>query len=169
MLEWLWSQKFVAAHKTPILLCHVCKLSSKKVWHVCGILEWIVALLHTSLFWKIISSVSPSLGNYVSLHGHLYCLPHYKQLFKSKGNYDNRFGQTLHNEKNVNESGRLITSSEQLDWRYSQSSIGTTEKDTLENEFMKSIDENRLNCNKISVVWPPQAHSPQKAFKVQED
>nr|XP_023836800.1 xin actin-binding repeat-containing protein 2-like isoform X2 [Salvelinus alpinus] len=110
-----------------------------------------------------------SLGNYVSLHGHLYCLPHYKQLFKSKGNYDNRFGQTLHNEKNVNESGRLITSSEQLDWRYSRSSIGTTEKDTLEKEFMKSIDENKLNCNKISVVWPPQAHSPQKAFKVEED
>ncbi|CAB1328467.1 unnamed protein product [Coregonus sp. 'balchen'] len=46
-----------------------------------------------------------SLGNYVSLHGHLFCLPHYKQLFKSKGNYDNGFGQTLTNEKDVSESG----------------------------------------------------------------
>uniref|UniRef100_A0A3Q4HM27 Xin actin binding repeat containing 2b n=1 Tax=Neolamprologus brichardi TaxID=32507 RepID=A0A3Q4HM27_NEOBR len=34
-----------------------------------------------------------SLGNYVSLHGHLYCLPHYKQLLKSKGNYDDGLGQ----------------------------------------------------------------------------
>uniref|UniRef100_A0A3B4ARY1 LIM zinc-binding domain-containing protein n=1 Tax=Periophthalmus magnuspinnatus TaxID=409849 RepID=A0A3B4ARY1_9GOBI len=30
-----------------------------------------------------------SVGNYVSLHGHFYCLHHYKQLLKSKGNYDN--------------------------------------------------------------------------------
>uniref|UniRef100_A0A3P9BF13 Xin actin binding repeat containing 2 n=1 Tax=Maylandia zebra TaxID=106582 RepID=A0A3P9BF13_9CICH len=36
-----------------------------------------------------------SLGNYVSLHGHLYCLPHYKQLLKSKGNYDDGLGQRL--------------------------------------------------------------------------
>lgn len=34
---------------------------------------------------------------------------------------------------------------------------------------MKSNDENKQNSNKIPVVWPPQAHSPQKAFKVQED
>uniref|UniRef100_A0A3B3B9A5 Xin actin binding repeat containing 2b n=1 Tax=Oryzias melastigma TaxID=30732 RepID=A0A3B3B9A5_ORYME len=34
-----------------------------------------------------------SLGNYVSLHGHFYCLPHYKQLLKSKGNADNGIGQ----------------------------------------------------------------------------
>uniref|UniRef100_A0A3P8TW72 Xin actin binding repeat containing 2 n=1 Tax=Amphiprion percula TaxID=161767 RepID=A0A3P8TW72_AMPPE len=34
-----------------------------------------------------------SLGNYVSLHGHFYCLHHYKQLLKSKGNYDNGLGQ----------------------------------------------------------------------------
>uniref|UniRef100_A0A3P9I961 LIM zinc-binding domain-containing protein n=1 Tax=Oryzias latipes TaxID=8090 RepID=A0A3P9I961_ORYLA len=36
-----------------------------------------------------------SLGNYVSLHGHFYCLPHYKQLLKSKGNSDNGIGQKL--------------------------------------------------------------------------
>uniref|UniRef100_A0A3Q1E9N8 LIM zinc-binding domain-containing protein n=1 Tax=Acanthochromis polyacanthus TaxID=80966 RepID=A0A3Q1E9N8_9TELE len=34
-----------------------------------------------------------SLGNYVSLHGHFYCLHHYKQLLKSKGNHDNGLGQ----------------------------------------------------------------------------
>uniref|UniRef100_A0A3Q3RNE0 Xin actin binding repeat containing 2b n=2 Tax=Mastacembelus armatus TaxID=205130 RepID=A0A3Q3RNE0_9TELE len=34
-----------------------------------------------------------SLGNYVSLHGHFYCLPHYKQLLNSKGNYNNGLGQ----------------------------------------------------------------------------
>uniref|UniRef100_A0AAY5E7L9 LIM zinc-binding domain-containing protein n=1 Tax=Electrophorus electricus TaxID=8005 RepID=A0AAY5E7L9_ELEEL len=34
-----------------------------------------------------------SLGNYASLHGRMYCKPHYKQLFKSKGNYDEGFGE----------------------------------------------------------------------------
>uniref|UniRef100_A0A4W5QWT1 LIM zinc-binding domain-containing protein n=1 Tax=Hucho hucho TaxID=62062 RepID=A0A4W5QWT1_9TELE len=43
-----------------------------------------------------------SLGNYVSLHGHLCCLPKYKQQ-KFKGNYDNGYGQTLTTEKDVNE------------------------------------------------------------------
>jgi hypothetical protein len=32
------------------------------------------------------------LGNYASLEGKLYCKPHFKQLFKSKGNYATGFG-----------------------------------------------------------------------------
>uniref|UniRef100_A0A3Q3VT40 LIM zinc-binding domain-containing protein n=1 Tax=Mola mola TaxID=94237 RepID=A0A3Q3VT40_MOLML len=39
-----------------------------------------------------------SLGNYASLHGRMYCKPHYKQLFKSKGNYDEGFGQKPYKE-----------------------------------------------------------------------
>uniref|UniRef100_A0A4W5NC43 LIM zinc-binding domain-containing protein n=1 Tax=Hucho hucho TaxID=62062 RepID=A0A4W5NC43_9TELE len=39
-----------------------------------------------------------SLGNYASLHGRMYCKPHFKQLFKSKGNYDEGFGQTPHKD-----------------------------------------------------------------------
>ncbi|CDQ57763.1 unnamed protein product [Oncorhynchus mykiss] len=162
----------VVSHQTKtitrVLKSELCTVCRRRVYPM----ESLIAdrkKFHKSCFCCEYCRNKLSLGNYVSLHGHLYCLPHYKQLFKSKGNYDNRFGQTRHNEKNVNENGRLITSSEQLDWRYSQSSIGSTEKDTLEKEFMKSIDENKLNCNKMSVVWPPQAHSPQKAFKVEDD
>ncbi|KAK5875165.1 hypothetical protein CesoFtcFv8_027677 [Champsocephalus esox] len=39
-----------------------------------------------------------SLGNYASLHGRMYCKPHFTQLFKSKGNYDEGFGQKPHKE-----------------------------------------------------------------------
>ncbi|NXI52525.1 XIRP2 protein, partial [Chloroceryle aenea] len=39
-----------------------------------------------------------SLGNYASLHGKIYCKPHFKQLFKSKGNYDEGFGHKQHKE-----------------------------------------------------------------------
>ncbi|KAM4740403.1 LIM domain and actin-binding protein 1-like isoform 2-T3 [Anableps anableps] len=39
-----------------------------------------------------------SLGNYASLHGKIYCKPHFNQLFKAKGNYDEGFGHRPHKE-----------------------------------------------------------------------
>lgn len=63
-------------------------------------------------------------------------------VYRTTNNYSSPKGTTIIDlvrhvtmKKNVNENGRLITSSEQLDWRYSQNSIGSTEKDTLEKEF----------------------------------
>lgn len=43
-------------------------------------------------------SVFCSLGNYASLHGNVYCKPHFSQLFKAKGNYDEGFGHRPHKE-----------------------------------------------------------------------
>ena len=44
---------------------------------------------------------------YASLHGRIYCKPHFNQLFKSKGNYDEGFGHRPHKDlwatKNENE------------------------------------------------------------------
>mmetsp|Transcript_143690 Transcript_143690/g.203256 ORF Transcript_143690/g.203256 Transcript_143690/m.203256 type:complete len:117 (+) Transcript_143690:50-400(+) len=36
---------------------------------------------------------SLSLGNYAALSGKYYCKPHFKQLFQSKGNYSEGFGE----------------------------------------------------------------------------
>lgn len=53
---------------------------------------------------KQASKISPllfsvfSLGNFASLHGNVYCKPHFSQLFKSKGNYDEGFGHRPHKE-----------------------------------------------------------------------
>jgi len=33
------------------------------------------------------------LGNYAGLDGKFYCKPHFKQLFKTKGNYNEGFGK----------------------------------------------------------------------------
>lgn len=44
------------------------------------------------------SSSSSSLGSYAALHGEFYCKPHFQQLFKSKGNYDEGFGRKQHKE-----------------------------------------------------------------------
>uniref|UniRef100_A0A8C6U1I6 LIM zinc-binding domain-containing protein n=1 Tax=Neogobius melanostomus TaxID=47308 RepID=A0A8C6U1I6_9GOBI len=37
-----------------------------------------------------------SLGSYASLHNNVYCKPHFCQLFKAKGNYDEGFGHRPH-------------------------------------------------------------------------
>eukprot|EP01133_Synstelium_polycarpum_P008154 gene8154-9578_t len=40
--------------------------------------------------------VTLSLGNYASMNSMVYCKPHFKQLFATKGNYDEGFGNTKH-------------------------------------------------------------------------
>lgn len=47
--------------------------------------------------WLTLPSL-PSLGSYAALHGEFYCKPHFQQLFKSKGNYDEGFGRRQHKE-----------------------------------------------------------------------
>ncbi|XP_037636424.1 LIM domain and actin-binding protein 1-like isoform X1 [Sebastes umbrosus] len=64
-------------------------------------LERLVALQHVyhkSCFRCIHCSTTLSLGNYASLHGNVYCKPHFSQLFKAKGNYDEGFGHRPHKE-----------------------------------------------------------------------
>lgn len=106
--------------------------------------------------------LSSSLGNYVSLHGHFYCLHHYKQLLKSKGSYDNELGH-----KPLTGSAGPIPSDEKFEHRYSTSSLNSLEKTLAQTATM--CNESRPQCNKICIVWPPQANPPKKAFKIEED
>uniref|UniRef100_A0A8C5K2C4 LIM domain containing 2 n=1 Tax=Jaculus jaculus TaxID=51337 RepID=A0A8C5K2C4_JACJA len=46
----------------------------------------------------VLPPCSRSLGSYAALHGEFYCKPHFQQLFKSKGNYDEGFGRKQHKE-----------------------------------------------------------------------
>ncbi|NXT15742.1 XIRP2 protein, partial [Prunella fulvescens] len=71
--------------KLQILEYETCKLCQQRVYPM----ECLVA--DKQNFHK-------SLGNYASLHGKIYCKPHFKQLFKSKGNYDEGFGHKQHKE-----------------------------------------------------------------------
>ncbi|XP_022068574.2 xin actin-binding repeat-containing protein 2-like [Acanthochromis polyacanthus] len=107
-----------------------------------------------------------SLGNYASLHGRMYCKPHYKQLFKSKGNYDEGFGQTPHKElwNNKNQQNSAVKSP--TPERKLPDSRSSTAQDS---EINKSVDENKKPTSKISVVWPPQADSPKKSFAIEEE
>lgn len=114
-----------------------------------------------------------SLGNYASLHGRMYCKPHYKQLFKSKGNYDEGFGQKPHkelwsskNQENFSEKTRVRSPSPEkkiMDSRH------TTAPSTLVSQDDPINDENKKAGSKISVVWPPQSDSPKKSFTIEEE
>ncbi|CAL1608501.1 unnamed protein product [Knipowitschia caucasica] len=53
---------------------------------------------HKSCFRCVHCNACLSLGNYASLHGNVYCKPHFNQLFKAKGNYDEGFGHRPHKE-----------------------------------------------------------------------
>ncbi|XP_061903881.1 LIM domain and actin-binding protein 1-like isoform X2 [Entelurus aequoreus] len=64
-------------------------------------LERLAALQHVyhkSCFRCVHCSTKLSLGNFASLHGNVYCKPHFSQLFKAKGNYDEGFGRRPHKE-----------------------------------------------------------------------
>ncbi|KAH0510685.1 LIM domain and actin-binding protein 1 [Microtus ochrogaster] len=53
-------------------------------------------VFHISCFRCSYCNNKLSLGTYASLHGRIYCKPHFNQLFKSKGNYDEGFGHRPH-------------------------------------------------------------------------
>ncbi|XP_075407816.1 LIM domain and actin-binding protein 1 isoform X2 [Tenrec ecaudatus] len=55
-------------------------------------------VFHISCFRCTYCNNKLSLGTYASLHGRIYCKPHFNQLFKSKGNYDEGFGHRPHKD-----------------------------------------------------------------------
>lgn len=106
----------------------------------------------------------------------MYCKPHYNQLFKSKGNYDEGFGQKPHKDlwssKNSAEQMRQDKTPEKqavaVDSRLSNfqrtSMISQDQWDTS-----PLLDENKKPSSKISVVWPPQSDSPKRSFTIEEE
>uniref|UniRef100_A0A7N8WV15 LIM domain and actin-binding protein 1-like n=1 Tax=Mastacembelus armatus TaxID=205130 RepID=A0A7N8WV15_9TELE len=55
-------------------------------------------VFHKNCFCCVHCNTKLSLGNYASLHGNIYCKPHFNQLFKAKGNYDEGFGHRPHKQ-----------------------------------------------------------------------
>uniref|UniRef100_A0A8D0G038 LIM zinc-binding domain-containing protein n=1 Tax=Strix occidentalis caurina TaxID=311401 RepID=A0A8D0G038_STROC len=124
-----------------------------------------------------------SLGNYASLHGKIYCKPHFKQLFKSKGNYDEGFGHKQHkelwNSKDQCSSAGNIHAEEtnpinskpvdpkpitEIDQDLYSGSEGTR-PDILDNNLKKSTER-----GKLKMTWPPSTHDAtlKKTFSIEE-
>ncbi|NXG47802.1 XIRP2 protein, partial [Psilopogon haemacephalus] len=124
-----------------------------------------------------------SLGNYASLHGKIYCKPHFKQLFKSKGNYDEGFGHKQHkelwNSKDRCSSAGNIHAEEtnpinsipvdskpitEIDQDLYSSTEGT-HPDILDNNCKKSTER-----GKLKMTWPPSTEDAthNKTFSIEE-
>lgn len=123
------------------------------------------------------------MGNYASLHGKIYCKPHFKQLFKSKGNYDEGFGHKQHkdlwNPKNQRGSVGNIHAEEtnplnsisvdpkpvtEIDQVLYSGTEGT-HLDILDNNLKKSTER-----GKLKMTWPPSTDdaTPKKTFSIEE-
>ncbi|NXL65003.1 XIRP2 protein, partial [Chordeiles acutipennis] len=124
-----------------------------------------------------------SLGNYASLHGKIYCKPHFKQLFKSKGNYDEGFGHKQHkelwNSKDQYSSVGNIHAEEtnpinsipidpkpitEIDQDLYSGPEGIN-PDILDNNLKKSTER-----GKLKMIWPPSTDdaTPKKTFSIEE-
>uniref|UniRef100_A0A3P8UXG7 Uncharacterized protein n=1 Tax=Cynoglossus semilaevis TaxID=244447 RepID=A0A3P8UXG7_CYNSE len=88
----------------------------------------------------------------------MYCKPHYNQLFKSRGNYDEGFGQKPHkelwnNEKNLQDPAKKTN----------------IRSPTPEKKVIFSSAQEMKPTSKIAVVWPPQMDQPKKPFTIEEE
>ncbi|KAM4571335.1 LIM domain and actin-binding protein 1a isoform 2-T2 [Fundulus diaphanus] len=95
------SQRDASQAKTPktfhLPVRETCVSCQKTVYP----LERLVAnknVYHSSCFRCSHCNTKLSLVNYASLHNNIYCKPHFSQLFKAKGNYDEGFGHRPHKE-----------------------------------------------------------------------
>ncbi|XP_075941889.1 LIM domain-containing protein 2 [Anarhichas minor] len=66
-------------------------------------------VFHSSCFCCKHCNAKLSLGTFAALQGEFYCKPHFQQLFKSKGNYDEGFGRKQHKELWASKESENIT------------------------------------------------------------
>ena len=75
-----------------------CKACNKTVYQM-ERLEADGAVFHKNCFRCSHCNMKVSTGSFASLEGKIFCKPHFKQLFKSKGNYNEGFGTSQHKYK----------------------------------------------------------------------
>ncbi|KAK6303279.1 hypothetical protein J4Q44_G00257330 [Coregonus suidteri] len=95
------NQKDQAQPKTSRSFCLPARESCVSCQKTVYPLERLVAnqkVYHNTCFRCSHCNTKLSLGTYASLHSHVYCKPHFCQLFKAKGNYDEGFGLRPHKE-----------------------------------------------------------------------
>ncbi|NXA72746.1 XIRP2 protein, partial [Thryothorus ludovicianus] len=168
--------------KLPIQENETCKLCQQRVYPM----ECLVAdkqNFHKSCFRCHHCGSQLSLGNYASLHGKIYCKPHFKQLFKSKGNYDEGFGHKQHKELWNSKDQLTSINNTQAEETNPINSIPADPKpitevdkdlysgtegahpDILDNNLKKSTER-----GKLKMTWPPSTDdaTSKKTFSIEE-
>ncbi|XP_028849977.1 LIM domain and actin-binding protein 1a isoform X2 [Denticeps clupeoides] len=141
-------------------------------------LERLVAdqqVYHSACFRCAHCNTRLSLGNYASLHNHIYCKPHFCQLFKAKGNYDEGFGYRPHKEQweARAESRPAVPADGRPGPTVEESHIGKV------NELMATLETRARSCSpekpagvgaerpvetgRLKISWPPRTEAPDGA------
>ncbi|KAI4586791.1 hypothetical protein MJG53_004578 [Ovis ammon polii x Ovis aries] len=126
-------------------------------------------VFHISCFRCSYCNSKLSLGTYASLHGRIYCKPHFNQLFKSKGNYDEGFGHRPHKDlwASKNENEETLERPVQL-----PNAVETLQSPGVENAPIEKVGvltasmEAKASCplekedkpaetKKLRIAWPP--------------
>ncbi|XP_056590715.1 LIM domain and actin-binding protein 1 isoform X2 [Triplophysa dalaica] len=146
-------------------------------------LEKIIAdqqIYHKTCFCCAFCSTKLRLGTYASLNGKIYCKPHFSQLFKSKGNYDEGFGHRPHKElwmaRTIKEESEksekpncpvidrgLVNAPKQLSPKVNVSEFTdqTTALDTRSQASgsIKTTQTTVVETRRVRVAWPPPAEN----------
>ncbi|NXM14860.1 XIRP2 protein, partial [Ploceus nigricollis] len=158
-----------------------CKLCQQRVYPM----ECLVAdkqNFHKSCFRCHHCGSQLSLGNYASLHGKIYCKPHFKQLFKSKGNYDEGFGHKQHKELWNSKDQFSSINKTQAEETNPINSIPVDPKPITEvdkglysgtEDARPAILDNNLKTTergKLKMTWPPSTDdaTSKKTFSIEE-
>ncbi|XP_063257218.1 xin actin-binding repeat-containing protein 2 [Prinia subflava] len=159
-----------------------CKLCQQRVYPM----ECLIAdkqNFHKSCFRCHHCGSQLSLGNYASLHGKIYCKPHFKQLFKSKGNYDEGFGHKQHKELWNSKDQLSSINNTQAEETNPINGVSVDPKpitevnkdlysgtegahpDILDTNLKKSTER-----GKLKMTWPPSTDdaTSKKAFSIEE-
>ncbi|XP_077340399.1 LIM domain and actin-binding protein 1 isoform X3 [Lithobates pipiens] len=138
---------------------------------------------HNGCFRCYHCSTKLSLGNYASLHGNAYCKPHFNQLFKSKGNYDEGFGHKPHKElwegkKEATENQDDLIQTASANEEPSSPLVedapiakvgilaASMEAKTTNASFER---EKLVETKKLRIAWPPPAESTTSAAALEDN
>lgn len=99
-----------------------------------------------------------STHNYSSLYGEFYCISHYQQLFKRKGNYDEGFGHAQHKDRWLFKAKALDEPDARSTIRITKSSPKTS-ADVVFTTVSTSEPGNKSDADvkgRLKTRWPPE-------------
>ncbi|XP_008292012.1 LIM domain and actin-binding protein 1a [Stegastes partitus] len=178
------SQKDSSQAKTPrsfrLPVRETCVSCLKTVYP----LERLVAnqhVYHSSCFRCSHCNTKLSLANYASLHNNVYCKPHFCQLFKAKGNYDEGFGHRPHKElwESKGDSGETSPSSVPQTKPKTQSPASDLDSPSVEDSPLAKVNvlmatmealgqgssekaDKPAETRRLKISWPPRTE-PEEA------
>ncbi|XP_036072315.1 mediator of DNA damage checkpoint protein 1-like [Oryzias melastigma] len=99
-----------------------------------------------------------SIHNYSSLHGEFYCISHYKQLFKRKGNYDEAFGHIPLKDRWVNKNKVADEPDARSPFKKTKNYLNHSAEAIVAKSTAREL-ENKSGVDakgKLKISWPPE-------------